>query len=337
MSILVFTSYATKDAELFKVKEIAEELTKFNDIKDVLYWQEDLYDNIVKYMNDGVGICDVVLLFCTKNANNSVPVEKEWTAAEMLNKPIIPIFINKKDIPPLLTSRLGLEYDPKDSRKIIDKLHKLILKKVAKTKDLNIKVETLKDFEIEKIETSSQIKSDISTRGYSYKIKVLLLGHPDKEKLVQKFGKNRFLANYKLTVGINILSKEVEFKRNEFAVLSIWNIINHNRYEFIRSTFYKGTAGIILVFDLLNVQSYDESRKLLTEIRSYTGVKTPFVLIGINRDLVEEQNEVINRAKIKTFVESNGGLYVETSLALGENIESAFKGLTNRILSLRNS
>jgi hypothetical protein len=94
MGILVFASHSSKDTETFKVIDIAEELTKYNEIDNVLYWEEDSDDNIVEFMNDGVGKCDIFLLFCSKNANNSKPVKSEWTSAEILGKPIIPIFMN---------------------------------------------------------------------------------------------------------------------------------------------------------------------------------------------------------------------------------------------------
>lgn len=51
-NVLVFVSYATNDAELFKIKEIAKSLNFYEDIKEVLYWQENMKDNIIKYMND---------------------------------------------------------------------------------------------------------------------------------------------------------------------------------------------------------------------------------------------------------------------------------------------
>jgi len=127
--VLVFISYATKDAELFKIKEIAKSLHNYKDIKEVLYWQENMKDNIIKYMNDNLGRCNIMLLFCSPNALISKPVEKEWTAADSMGKPIIPIFLNSDHIPPLLKSRLGLEYDSFDFQKNIHDLHDLILKK----------------------------------------------------------------------------------------------------------------------------------------------------------------------------------------------------------------
>ncbi len=126
---LAFISYATKDADLFKISKIAKELTKLEEIDDVLYWQEDMHDNIIKYMNDNLGNCNVVLLFCSPNALKSIPVEKEWTAADALGKPIIPVFIKTEHIPPLLSSRLGIEYDTFNFQKNIKNLYDLILKK----------------------------------------------------------------------------------------------------------------------------------------------------------------------------------------------------------------
>jgi len=130
--ILVFVSYATKDADIFKIRDLAKGLTKFEKIGDVLYWQEDMKDNIIKYMNDNLGTCDVMLLFCSPNALISEPVEKEWTAADIMGKPIIPIFSNPDYIPPLLKTRLGVQFDPFDLKKNVNDIYNLILKKSEK-------------------------------------------------------------------------------------------------------------------------------------------------------------------------------------------------------------
>lgn len=130
--LLVFVSYATKDDETFKIRQISEALTSYPEIKDVLYWQEDLEDNIFEYMNDNLGKCNVMILFCSKAALGSVPVKKEWTAADAMGIPIIPVFLNPNHIPPLLKSRLGFEYDFYDFQKNVDMLRYLILKKCSK-------------------------------------------------------------------------------------------------------------------------------------------------------------------------------------------------------------
>ena len=127
--MLVFVCYATKDAEVYKVPTLAKKLEEYKDIGKVFYWQEDMHDSIIEYMNDNLGECNSVLLFCSPNALNSIAVKKEWMAAEALNKPIIPIFLKSEHIPPLLSDRLGIKFDSFDFQKNVRKIHDLILKK----------------------------------------------------------------------------------------------------------------------------------------------------------------------------------------------------------------
>ncbi|MHA1490770.1 MAG: Rab family GTPase [Promethearchaeota archaeon] len=171
----------------------------------------------------------------------------------------------------------------------------------------------------------------------SFKLKVLLTGAAavGKTSLVQRFIKNRFAANYKLTVGVDILTKDVEYKPGEIATLSIWDIGGQQRFEFIRSTFYKGAAGALLVFDLTRDQTYTEVRKWLTEIRQFTDEKIPFILIGNKVDLVEDVGVVIDREEARELAESEGSIYIETSAKTGINVDESFTELTRRIISSR--
>lgn len=130
--LLLFISYATKDAEIFKIREIAESLSVYPNIEDVLFWQKDSRDNIIAFMNENVGKCDLMLLFCSPNAMKSPPVEKEWTAFDYMNKPIIPVFYEVDDIPPLLKPRQGIKFNIFEFQKNIDNLYDLIIKKTTK-------------------------------------------------------------------------------------------------------------------------------------------------------------------------------------------------------------
>jgi small GTP-binding protein len=173
----------------------------------------------------------------------------------------------------------------------------------------------------------------------SFKLKVLLTGAAavGKTSLVQRFIKNRFAANYKLTVGVDILTKDVEFRPGEIATLSIWDIGGQQRFEFIRSTFYKGAAGALLVFDLTREQTYTETRKWLTEIRQFAGENIPFVLIGNKVDLIEDVGVVIDRKEAEAFAKKEGSIYIETSAKTGVEVDNAFTELTRRIIDSRSS
>ena len=169
-----------------------------------------------------------------------------------------------------------------------------------------------------------------------YKLKIILIGKKlVKRELIQRFVKNRFATNYKLTVGVDILTKDVEFKLGEVATLSIWDIGDQQRFEFIRSTFYKGAAGVLLVFDLTREQTYVETRKWLTEIQQFSYENIPFVLIANKVELLEDVGEVIDREEARAFAEKEGSIYIETSTKTGINVDDAFTELTRRIIESR--
>ncbi|MFX1394401.1 MAG: hypothetical protein ACFFAH_12615, partial [Promethearchaeota archaeon] len=65
----------------------------------------------------------------SKNANESEAVRTEWMAALKMKKKLIPIFEKEADIPPLLTTKLGLHINPNDLKGFVHELYSLIKKK----------------------------------------------------------------------------------------------------------------------------------------------------------------------------------------------------------------
>ena len=153
-----------------------------------------------------------------------------------------------------------------------------------------------------------------------------------KEDLVNNIAENRFATNYKLTVGVEILSKNIEYKPGEVATLSIWDIGGQQRFEFIRSTFYKGAVGALLTFDLTREQTISEIRKWLNEIFQYTG-KIPFLLIGNNIRL--DKDSITNREIIHDLVKNQGGIYIEADPEDITTINTALNALIDQILLIR--
>lgn len=114
MSIIVFISYSIADSRIFKVSKLAKLLLSYTEIEGVLYCEEYARDDFIKYMNDYLDKCDVFLLFCSSNSLKSEFVAMEWRAAVSLKKTIIPVYLDSKYIPPLLSPRLGVQFDEKD-------------------------------------------------------------------------------------------------------------------------------------------------------------------------------------------------------------------------------
>ncbi len=147
-----------------------------------------------------------------------------------------------------------------------------------------------------------------------------------------RFIKSRFQTDYKLTVGVDILTKDVEIDNNQICTLSIWDIGGQERFSFIRSTFYKGAAGALLVFDLSRAATWDAIKNWRAEVKQFAG-DVPFVLIGNKMDLIQDVGEVIDRDECREYAESQDSIYVETSAKQNVNVAEAFVSLTKIIVN----
>ncbi|MGV9173557.1 MAG: Rab family GTPase, partial [Promethearchaeia archaeon] len=131
----------------------------------------------------------------------------------------------------------------------------------------------------------------------SYKLKMILIGAGavGKTSLVHRFINDEFQTNYELTVGVDFKTKDVELDSREPVTLSIWDVGGQKRFSSIRTTFYRGAAGALLVFDLTRPDTFDEIKHWLSEVRQFTKPEIPFILIGNKLDLIEAMGEVVDR------------------------------------------
>ncbi|TFG10100.1 MAG: GTP-binding protein [Promethearchaeota archaeon] len=166
--------------------------------------------------------------------------------------------------------------------------------------------------------------------------KVILIGPAacGKTSILSRFVHNKFTESYEYTMGVDYLSKEVEFSNN-LARLTIYDIGGQERFRFLRNTFYKGANGALLIFDLSRAQSYEEMKDWIYELKQLTHENIPFVLVGNKLDLVEDVGRFIDKVDIKKFAKAEGSIYIETSAKTGENIEGAFIELCLRMAKLK--
>lgn len=154
-----------------------------------------------------------------------------------------------------------------------------------------------------------------------------------KSSIIKRFFKEEFITDYKLTVGIDIFTKLIEYEPGKIVLLSIWDIAGQSRFKDIKKTFYSGADGTVIVFNPFNMASYAKAKQLIDEIRDYIGDEIPFVLIGNKIHSSNEFVDIIDRATILNFTYNEDGFYIEVSPTSDFNIDLAFKELTRRIIN----
>lgn len=161
----------------------------------------------------------------------------------------------------------------------------------------------------------------------NFKYKVLLIGPAavGKTSLLHRFVDGEFKGDYAATIGAQFLTKELEDSQ-----LNLWDIGGQPRFLDLRTTFYRGTQGALLVYDLTRKQTFEELNHWHFEMNATLAREVPFILIGNKLDLVKERRAVSKDAA-ERFAKERNSIYIETSALSGENVEEAFIELTRLI------
>jgi len=172
--------------------------------------------------------------------------------------------------------------------------------------------------------------------GY-YQLKILLAGDGavGKSSIVNRFVKGSFKTDYSHTVGVDTHSKEMNINGDIIAKLLIWDVAGQEHYNFMRTNFYYGTDGVLLIFDLTRADTFEHVKDWLKEINQVLGDDVPFVLIGNKVDLIEDIGDVISHNEVMEFAEEQDVIYRETSAKTGLNVDIIFEDLTKIIIKAR--
>ncbi|TFG00901.1 MAG: GTP-binding protein [Promethearchaeota archaeon] len=183
----------------------------------------------------------------------------------------------------------------------------------------------------------------------SYRGKIILTGDPQvgKTSLLSRYCDDKFPDNYNPTVGANFLIKEVdltdiisqldldnELKREvgkKGFKIYFWDIGGQHDKLFQNEYYFQDAVGAIIVFDLINKESFDHLDFWIDKIKSLTGNDVPFIIVGNKTDLSEERKIALNTIEEKA--EKHGVEYFETSAKKDENVRKAFESLAIKVLN----
>ncbi|MHA1689496.1 MAG: Rab family GTPase [Promethearchaeota archaeon] len=166
----------------------------------------------------------------------------------------------------------------------------------------------------------------------NFKFKIVILGNPGvgKTSLVYRFIENKFRGDYKSTLGVNLLKKDVEYN-GKMISLQIWDLGGQNSFRSLRKLYLEGSHGGFLVFDLTNKKSFEDIPEWMADFKKIRG-ELPLILIGNKRDLTESIQ--VEDGQVEEFAKAHNLTLYITSAKTGESVEDAFLELTKSILEL---
>ncbi|CAL4131589.1 unnamed protein product [Meganyctiphanes norvegica] len=167
-------------------------------------------------------------------------------------------------------------------------------------------------------------------REYDHLFKLLIIGDSGvgKSSLLLRFADNTFTGNYITTIGVDFKIRTLEVE-GERVKLQIWDTAGQERFRTITSTYYRGTHGVIVVYDVTNGESFANVKRWLHEIDQNCEV--------VNRILVGNKNDCPDRKVVlmedaKRFADQMNIQLFETSAKDNINVEEMFTVMTRMVL-----
>ena len=172
-------------------------------------------------------------------------------------------------------------------------------------------------------------------RSFLFKIIVVGDGGVGKTSMVLRYCENTFKENYIMTIGSNFSTKQVDLSEhsNLSVRLQLWDLAGQKHFSFVRPPFYRGSAGVIFVFDLTRRSSFANLNGWKAEVEKVIGTEKPYILVGNKLDLASGELREVSTQDGESYKEELGALtYIETSAKEDIKIEPVFKELTLSIL-----
>lgn len=163
-----------------------------------------------------------------------------------------------------------------------------------------------------------------------FKFKVVVVGDSGvgKTNLIHRFVKNNFNENTKATVGVEFLSKTFQIKGEIFKI-EVWDTAGQERYKAITSSYYKGSNGALIVYDITREPSFQNVEKWAKELKEKSSDNVCLIIVGNKNDLKDERqvqsDSALEKAKILNVP------FMETSALDGNGVKEAFYSLIRQM------
>nr|CAB3265370.1 ras-related protein Rab-35 [Phallusia mammillata] len=170
-------------------------------------------------------------------------------------------------------------------------------------------------------------------REYDHLFKLLIIGDSGvgKSSLLLRFADNTFSGSYITTIGVDFKIRTVEIN-GEKVKLQIWDTAGQERFRTITSTYYRGTHGVIVVYDVQSAESFVNVKRWLHEIEQNCDTVNR-ILVGNKDDSPE--NKVVETADARKFADQLNITLFETSAKENKNVEEMFTEITRQVLETK--
>ena len=162
--------------------------------------------------------------------------------------------------------------------------------------------------------------------------KILLLGDSTVGKtcFLLRYTDDTFLDMHMATIGLDYRLKTMILDDHKIVKIQLWDTAGQDKFRAITRNYYKGARGIILIYDVTNVKSYENIKKWINEIKEEISEKVSIVLVANKIDNTAERK--ISKVQGEKLAKDYEVAFFETSAKTGEGVNESVLYLVQKIV-----
>ena len=167
--------------------------------------------------------------------------------------------------------------------------------------------------------------------SYDYLFKIIFVGDAcvGKTALAERITKNEFHESYNSTIGVDFSTVTLDIG-DQTIKTHIWDTAGQKCFASIISTYYRGIAGAVIVFDVSSRNSFRKCSFWLNQIKQ-NGTIGHLPVIALIGNKIDRATREVTYAEAVNFAEKNNINYYETSARKNINVMKFYKGLIEKI------
>ena len=164
-------------------------------------------------------------------------------------------------------------------------------------------------------------------------ISLILVGESTvgKTSIMRSFIGEEFSESSLSSIGIEVYTKNIQINE-EVCSIKIWDTCGQERLRALSANYYKKADGVILVYDITSIDSFNNIEYWLNSINYYCKREIPIIIIGNKIDLGNK----IDEDTLNNFINEHSNISMfNTSAKTGKGINEAFYYIAEEIYNFK--
>lgn len=162
-------------------------------------------------------------------------------------------------------------------------------------------------------------------------IKIIIVGNTGvgKSCLLLRYCEAHFHDVTRPTVGVDFKLKTVQVGDHRVK-LQLWDTAGQERFRTVTSAYYRGSRGVLVVYDVTDRSSFESVTMWMQNIRDHADDDVDVVLVGSKGDLAEAK--VVSTAEARALARELDIEHIETSAKENLRVDEPFELLARKVL-----